>query len=314
MPRKLIIDGDMGTDDAVALCMLLFDSRVDVLALTATEGCVTAEQANSNLQAIVAELDPDRHPRLGMAFPATGAPAITARHLYGEDGLGNAGFEISSKQRLHPSEKLIIDLVRMEPGEVSILSLGPLTNVARALQRDPAIENMIHRLIMVGGSIVGIGNVTPSAEFNFYFDPTSAQTVFRSKITKSLIPLDVTRQVSFGLDLIGELPDDSTRAGFFLRQILPYSFRAFRQQLGQETVTLNDAVGALAVLEPDLFTFEEMAGDVEADGTLTRGVTVFDRRSTREWRNNMEVATSINVDSARQVLLDQLVLSGKATA
>ncbi len=88
MARKLIVDGDMGTDDAVALCMLLFDSRIELVGLTAVEGCVTAEQANHNLQAIVAELDPARHPRLGMAVAATGAPPVTARHLYGDDGLG----------------------------------------------------------------------------------------------------------------------------------------------------------------------------------------------------------------------------------
>ena len=86
MQRKLIIDCDMGTDDAVALCMALFDSRLEVLAVTATEGCVNAEQANSNLQAIIAELDPDRYPRLGMACCADDAPAVDTRYLYGEDG------------------------------------------------------------------------------------------------------------------------------------------------------------------------------------------------------------------------------------
>ncbi len=313
MPRKVIIDCDMGTDDAVALCMCLFDNRLDVLAVTAGEGCVEAEQANNNLQAIVAELDPDRHPRLGMACTTEDAPAVDTRFLYGEDGLGNAGFEAPDLQRLHPSEKMIIECVRANPDEVTIICLGPLTNIARAFQRDPALPGMIDRLVITGGSISGQGNITPAAEFNFYFDPLAARTVLKSRTTKTLIPLDVTRQVTFGLDMLDDIPTVDSRCGFFLRQVLPFAFRSYRQQLGQESITLNDAVGALAVVEPELFSFEMMAGDVETEGELTRGATVFDQRQPSEWRPNMEVATAINSDSARQYIIDRLTMAGNLT-
>ena len=313
MQRKVIIDCDMGTDDAVALCMALFDNRLEVLAITATEGCVNAEQANNNLQAIIAELDPERYPRLGMACCAEDAPAVDTRFLYGEDGLGNAGFEAMGLQRLHPAEKMIIDCVRANPGEVTVVCLGPLTNIAKAFQRDPGLPALIDRIIMTGGSLTGIGNITPAAEFNFYFDPQSARTVLKSRTTKTLIPLDVTQKVSFGLDMLDELPDVDCRIGFFLRQVLPFAFRSYRQQLGQESITLNDAIGALAVVEPELFKFEMMAGDVETEGELTRGVSVFDRRVMPEWRPNMEVATGINSDAARQYIIDQLTMSGNLT-
>ena len=97
MPRKVIIDCDMGIDDAVAISMLLFDSRFEILAVTASEGCVAASQANNNLQAMVSILDPDRYPRLGMASPAEHAPPVDTRYLYGEDGLGNSNFEASMR-------------------------------------------------------------------------------------------------------------------------------------------------------------------------------------------------------------------------
>ena len=164
-----------------------------------------------------------------------------------------------------------------------------------------------------GGSLTGVGNITPAAELNFYFDPHSARTVLKSRTTKTLIPLDITRQVSFGLDMLDELPSVDSRIGFFLRQMLPFAFRSYRQQLGQETITLNDAIGALAVVEPELFKFEMMAGDVETEGELTRGVSVFDRRVMPEWRPNMEVATEINVVAARQYIIDQLMMSGNLT-
>lgn len=313
MTRKVIIDCDMGTDDAVALCMMLFDDRLEVLAITATEGCVAAAQANNNLQAIISELDPDRYPRIGMASSADDAPAVDTRFLYGEDGLGNTGFEASQRQHALPAEKLIVDCVRAHPDEVTILCLGPLTNVARALQREPGLAAMIDQIVMVGGSLTAQGNISPCAEFNFYFDPCSAQAVMKSRTTKTLIPLDVTRQVRFGLELLDELPNSDTRTGNFLRQILPFSFRAYRQQLGMESIVLNDATGALALMEPELFEYEPLACDVETEGELTRGVMVVDRREQPEWRPNVSVATSIRADSARQFVVDRLMMAGNLT-
>lgn len=313
MPRKVIIDCDMGIDDAVALCMTLFDSRLEVIGVTATEGCVTADQANNNLQAIVSELDPDRYPRLGMASSTDDAPPVDTRYLYGKDGLGNAGFESSNRQHSAAAEKLIIDLVRANPDEVTILCLGPMTNLARAFRRDPTLPALVDRVIMTGGSLTAHGNITPCAEFNFYFDPTSAQEIIKSRTTKILIPLDVTREVTFGLEVMDDLPKPETRIGYFLRQILPQTFRSFRQHLGQESITLNDAVGALALLEPDLFHYEPLGCDVETLGELTRGVLVVDQRVTPEWRPNLTVATSVSKSQVQQYIIDQLVMSGNAS-
>lgn len=313
MPRKVIIDSDMGIDDAVALCMTLFDKRLEVLAVTATEGCVTADQSNNNLQAIVAELDPERYPRLGMAQRTEDAPAVDTRYLYGEDGLGNAGFETPQRQHAVTADKLIIDTVRAHPEEVTILCLGPLTNLARAFRRDPTLPGQVGQVIMTGGSLNGHGNITPCAEFNFYFDPTSAREVIKSRTTKTLIPLEVTRNVKFGLEMLEQLPKTESRTGYFLRQILPHTFRSHRQQLGQEVITLTDAVGALALLEPELFKYEALACDIETAGELTRGVLVTDQRNQPEWRPNLSVATSANSEQVGQYIVDQLMLAGNAS-
>jgi inosine-uridine nucleoside N-ribohydrolase len=313
MARKVIIDCDMSTDDAVALAMALFDPRLDVLAITACEGCVGYEQANSNLQAILNQLDPDRYPRVGLASPVEGAPAIGTSFLYGEDGLGNSDFPVSRLQHTHPSEKVIIDLVRAHPGEVTVVCLGPLSNLARAIQRDPMLPSLIHRLIVTGGCVEAPGNVTPAADFNFYFDPQSARKVIQSKATISLIPLDVTTKVSFGLDLMQDIPSVDSRVGHFLHQILPHTFRTYRQQLGREMITLNDAIGIMALIEPSLFRFEEMAGDVETHGELTRGATIFDRRVPSEWSHNMEVALEVDTAAVRQEIRNRLNEAGTLT-
>ena len=313
MSRKVIIDCDMGIDDAVALSMLLFESRIDVVAVTAVEGCVTAHQANSNLQAIVSELDPDRYPRLGMATPADNAPPVDTRYLYGDDGLGNAHFDASLRQHTMTADRLIADCVRADPEQITVVCLGPCTNLARALRRDPTLAGLIDQVVMTGGSLTGRGNITPCAEFNFYFDPVSTREILNSRITTTLVPLDVTQQVSFGLETMDELPTDSSRTGFFLRQILPHAFRAFRQQLGHETITLNDAVGALAVIEPDLFKCETMACDVETEGEMTRGMLVVDQRDPAEWRPNVNVAYELDPARGRQYIVDQLMVSGNAS-
>ena len=194
----------------------------------------------------------------------------------------------------------------------SLAAQDPTTGLDARL-RKTGIAELVDRVVMTGGSIQGIGNITQAAEFNCYFDPQSAQEVFCSRTTKTLIPLDVTSQVRFGLDLLEKLPERFCRAGEFLRQILPFAYRSYRQQLGQEDIILNDAVGILGVLEPELFDFESMAGQVETEGQLTRGVTVFDRRQAPEWRNNMEVATAIREEQIVPTIVQRLSLAGNAT-
>ncbi|MCH8047151.1 MAG: nucleoside hydrolase [Planctomycetes bacterium] len=299
MARKLIIDTDPGIDDAVALTLALFDPKLDVVAVTAVGGNVPPEMASRNVQAIIEQLDPPRWPRTGSASaPDAGLPA-DARHIHGADGLGNAKFEVAELIHRHPAEKVICDEVRAAPDEVTILALGPLTNIARAFQRDPGLESQVGRLVIMGGAVTAPGNVTPAAEFNIYCDPVSARSVFKSRTTKTLIPLDVTNQVPLTYDLLDNLPPETSRGGAFLRRVLPHAFRSHRQLFGQEEIFLHDVVALVAVTHPELFETCEIAGDVETQGELTAGATLFDRRPRPEWRANMEIATA--VDSAAVV-------------
>ncbi|MFW6171642.1 MAG: nucleoside hydrolase [Planctomycetota bacterium] len=313
MPRQVIFDCDPGIDDAVALSMGLFDPRLDVVAVTATAGNVPADQASRNVQAIVEQLDPVRFPRLGSATPPEQCSGLSATYLHGEDGLGNAGIAVSRLHHQHPSEKVISDAVRAAPHRVTIVCLGPLTNIARAFQRDPELPSLVDRIVMTGGAINGIGNVTAAAEFNMFFDANSARAVFQCPMTKTLIPLDVTRTLKFTLDFLDQIPRESTRVGAFLTRILPFYYRVYHQQLGQESVFLHDVIALAAVLEPELFEFKEMAGDVETRGDLTLGTTVFDRRPNLRWRPNMDVAVGMDRKRVLGLIVKSLALGGSAT-
>jgi inosine-uridine nucleoside N-ribohydrolase len=312
MVRKILLDTDPGIDDAVALTMALFDPRLEVQALTAVAGNVNAEQATRNVQAIVDQLDPPRLPRIGAATVPDRELASSV-DLYGADGLGNANFPVAELHQRHASEKVLYDEIRTSPGNVTVLALGPLTNVASALRRDPNWATQVGHIIFVGGTVTAAGNVTAAAEFNAYCDPTAAQEVFHSPTTKTLIPLDVTEQIVLTYDLFDQLPNDLSRAGRFLRKILPYAFRSHRQYLGMEGIPLHDAVGVVAALHPELFTFQDMSGDVETAGVLTLGATVFDRRRRPDLRPNMAVAVDVDASGVIDAILRSLQAAADAS-
>lgn len=313
MSRKVIINCDPGIDAAVALCIALFEPRFEVVAVTATAGVVPAPLANRNVQAILDQLDPPRLPRFGSAQPLVDK-SFDWRSLHGSDGLADAPLAVSQLHHRHPADKIIADEIRSAADQVTLLCLGPLTNVARAFQREPSLVAQVDRLFMMGGSVDGIGNVTACAEFNMYYDPDSAQQVFHSPTTKTLIPLDTTSRVAFELDFVEQLPAETTRAGFLLRHLLPYYFRSYRQSLGQESILLHDVVALVAAVHPELFTMEEMIADVETAGELTTGATIFDRRPHTSALPNMEVAVNVDASGVYDYVVRALRRCGELTA
>jgi inosine-uridine nucleoside N-ribohydrolase len=272
---------------------------------------VDPEQATENVHNLVERIDPPRMPRIGVAVsPERGAAVFNQSQLHGERGLGNVHWPPVSRQHSITSDKLIVDQVRANPGQVTIVCTGPLTGLAKALQRDPAIAGMLDQIIICGGSVSGVGDVTPCAEFNMHFDPASSRSVFHSATTKSLIPLEISRCLNFGWELVDQLPDRFTSVGAVLHDLIPYLLRTTRQQLGHESVSFQAILPILMLLDSSVMKFEGMAGDVEVTGELTLGATVFDRRDPRSWRDNMEVACHIDVDKALEVFHQSLSACG----
>ncbi|GIW90756.1 MAG: nucleoside hydrolase [Pirellulaceae bacterium] len=308
MPQKVLIDCSPGIDDAIALAIALFEPKLEVVAVTAVEGAVTARQATDNLQAWVELLDPPRLPRFGAATPRELAPELPWRRLLGSDGLGDLKLRQVTRHREHPSEKLIYDEIYSAPDDVTLVALGPLTNVARAFQRDPELVRRLGRLIVAGGSFTAVGDVTPVAESNIFFDPESARAVFRSPCTKTLVPLEAARRVPVYLDILDCLPDDGSAGTDALRRLISHYFRVFHQHFGWEHVLLPRTMAVVYLLRPELFEVRPMAGDVELRGELTVGQTVFDRRSSASWQNNMEVVVDVcSPEAVREVMRSGLL-------
>lgn len=305
LARKILIDVDPGIDSAVALALALFDPTLEVVAVTAVAGNVSAEQATRNVQAIIEQLDPPRRPRVGAAIEPDMAPAENLSHLSGPDGLGGAEFRVAELHQRHPSEKVLAETIRTVGEQLTILTLGPLTNVGLCLRRDPAIVAQVGQFVVAGGTYAVPGNVTPAAEFNMYFDPAAARETLRSRATKTLLPLDVLSKPVFDYGLLERVPSAASNVGALLGKLLPFYFRSYRRH-GIEGVRLHDAVALLAVTHPELFATQHAAVDVETSGELTAGATVFDRRPEPQWNANCDVATDVNVAGVIDAIISGL--------
>ena len=313
MARKIILDCDPGIDDAIAITMALFDPRLEVLAITATAGSIEAGTATHNAAAILALLDPPKYPRLGTASNPENAPVFDDGGLHGSDGLAEMRLPASPRQHPTPSEKVIADLAVQYPNEITLLCLGPLTNLAKVCKFEAAAIEALDRVVISGGAVTAPGNATATAERNMYFDPPAADVVFETPLTKSVVPLDVTEEATFGVDLLDQLPDKYTRAGSLLHKVLPFAFRMARLKQGRETLPLCDVVTLAAAIEPELFGWEPAAARVETKGKLTSGMTVFDRRLRPSMQPNLEVATSVDAEALMTHVTRSLKYAGQQT-
>jgi inosine-uridine nucleoside N-ribohydrolase len=146
-----------------------------------------------------------------------------------------------------------------------------------------------------------------------HFDPSSASAVFRSLTTKALIPLEITNQVTFDLDLLNQIPPKHSRAGALLHPMLSHLFRSYRQERAQETIALQAAIGIAYLVEPMMFQSEEYGVEVEVLGELTRGATIVDRRAFSTHQRGVEILTKVDVDAVKDIIINGLRFAGQAT-
>ena len=307
MPQKLIIDADPGIGDALAIAIALADPELDVIALTAVGGVVSAVQAGRNLQALVEALDPPKWPRIGQAEASqrmleaeSVAPSPEWMHqqrlLHGPDGLGEFPVAVADLHHPRDAAKLMTELAREYPDEITLLTLGPLSNVALAADRDAGFLGSLRSLVCLAGTVTSEGDVSATAEFNVFHHPEAARVVLKSSTMKSIVPRDIRHRAMLTCDQLDRLGlSESTRCGGLLRHLLPYSLRAHRQHLGVEGIWLPEITALAAISQPRLFKRTTLSVDVETEGRLTRGMTVFDRRPRPAWHNNVDACLEVDV-------------------
>jgi inosine-uridine nucleoside N-ribohydrolase len=321
MTRHLLIDSDPGIDDALAILLALRSPDARVEAITTVAGNVAADRATANARRILAVAAPDPPPLLAEGAPAPLKRAlVTAGHVHGQDGLGNLERFVEPDGRprypepVHAIEmrsgpELILDAADRWRGDLTIVALGPLTNLALALQQDPRRLGRAGRIVVMGGAIAVPGNITAAAEFNFYVDPEAAAAVLDAGLPVELIPLDVTRRVVLAqAALTDRLRRCSDRVARFILDFTLHGF-AFGDEREGGGIVLHDPLAMAVALDPSLVAFEAACVEVECEGKLTRGLALADRReipSHRKRAPTCRVAVDVDAERVLRLVLERL--------
>lgn len=285
--REFLIDTDVASDDAVALIMALRNPGVTVLAVTTVAGNVEVRQAARNALYTAELCDSEVPVFIGAQKPLT-REHVRADWFHGRDGLGDHGYPVPKRSPENlPAADAIVETVSKHPG-LTMVTLGPLTNVALALQRAPAIANKVSRCVVMGGAPCCEGNVTPAAEYNIWCDPEAARITMRSGLPIELVGWHLCRSeaVLDRGDIERVLALDTPLARFAI-ECNSHAQEAYFVQTGQQGISLPDPVAMAVALDPSIVTSKsEHFVDVETESALCRGMTVVDRLNvTHDERN-----------------------------
>jgi purine nucleosidase len=280
-PRRVIIDTDPGVDDAMAILLALNSPELKVEALTVVAGNVDVRQGLENALKIVSLAG-----RCDVAI-AAGAQhplnqkLITAQFWHGKNGL--AGVELpASKCKEDPrfGPDLIIEMAHKYPHELTLIPIGPLTNIALAVSKDPSIASLVRDIVIMGGSISG-GNVNGAAEANIYNDPEAAQIVFNAGWTVTMIGSDVGERTLMTRKYLAELQSNRGPESDFVAKLADF-YLTRSEKSGYSGAATYDPLAVGAVIDPTLVTLKVMHVDVETKGEFTRGETVANRMGSNE--------------------------------
>jgi len=288
-PARVIIDTDPGVDDALALLLAMRSPELKIEGLTPVAGNVPLELGLPNaLRMVEISARTDIPVAAGARVPLV-RRLVTATYAHGENGLGGAVFPepILSPITL-PAAEFIRQTVRNHPGEVTLLTIGPLTNVATALNADPDLASLVQGLVMMGGSLSG-GNITPAAEFNIYVDPEAARIVFQSGIPVTMIGLDVTRKTSLTDEHVRQLEAGQNPVSQAAAKIARNAINHNREQGFLVGPNMHDPLAVAAFLDPSLLRFKDYYIDVETTGELTAGETLGYSPSSGDLRRSPEM-------------------------
>jgi len=279
--KKIIIDTDPGTDDALALMLALNSPELDVRAVTVVPGNVTAAMGLENALRMISLANRCDIPVAGGAQHPLFQKLITAEFWHGKNGLGNVELP-ASKCKVDPrfGPDLIIQLVHASPHEITLVPVGPLTNIALAVEKDPSIVPLVKGVILMGGSISG-GNVTAAAEFNIYNDPEAAQIVFQAGWPLTMVGLEVGDKALFTHKYLDELGQTRGPVNDFIVSVLKFMVN-LSGTFGASGSPMYDPSAVAVATDSSLVRVQEMHVDVETRGKFTRGETVGNRHGEVE--------------------------------
>ena len=307
--QKIIIDTDPGQDDAVAILLALASpDEIEVLGITAVAGNVPLSLTEKNAR-IVCELAgrPDIAVYAGCDRPLK-RKLVTAEHVHGKTGLDGPELpEPKIKLQEKHGVDFIIDTILQEPeNSISLCPLGPLTNIASAILKQPKIVSRIKKIVLMGGAYFEVGNITPAAEFNIFVDPDAAKIVFEAGIDMVVMPLDVTHKA-----LVTEKRNEAFRqlkspVGIAVAEMTDFFERFDKEKYGSSGAPLHDPCVTAYLIDPKIFSGKNINVEIETKSELTLGMTVADWWGVTDRKANTFFVGDLDSDKFFSLLTERL--------
>ena len=294
---QVIYDTDPGVDDAMALYYALAHPDIDVLGVTTTFGNVSVKQAVENALYLLAIAGRGHIPvTQGVAAPLGKPGEDPPAHIHGADGLGNLTQRQAHALRIDPrsSAQFIVDMARQQPGEITVVAVGPLGNLALALEIEPQLPQLLRAMVIMGGTVLEPGNVSPVAEANIWNDPHAADRVFCAGFALTMVGLDVTHQVILPVTLFKQLAAHHRHIATDTLHHAVAFYANFYSDLYPHVAAIHgcfghDVLAFVALTDPQLFENETGALRVAVDG-LAQGQTMLKRKTIPYPQTGWEVA------------------------
>ena len=294
-PKRIIIDTDPGVDDALTFLLALASPEIELEALSTVQGNVTVEKATRNALSVLELANASHIPvAQGCAQPLVKQPHESGETVHGTSGVGRSNLpEPESKPLEQHAVDFLIEKIMAEPNQISLFPIGPLTNVALAIRKEPRIARNLKELVIMGGAIRSGGNITPLAEFNIHEDPHAAHIVFHSGIPITLIPLDVTYKcllTSADIDRLNKI--NSPIAGF-IRDATGVYMDFYKQYEDFDGCAMHDPLTLATIFAPEIFRFEDHYVDVDISGGISMGNTFADFMRVSRKPANIKIALDV---------------------
>jgi inosine-uridine nucleoside N-ribohydrolase len=317
---KVIYDTDPGVDDAMALYYALAHPEIDVVGITTTFGNVSVEQATTNALYLTAIAGREIPVTMGVGKPWVKPGEAPPDYIHGSDGLGNLPFRHPTSNRRDPrsSAQYIVDTVRVQPGEISIVAVGPLGNLALALAKEPELPHLVKQVILMGGAVIEPGNVSPVAEANIWNDPHAADRVLTAGWPLTMVGLDVTHQVILPVTLFQKIATHHQHPATDTLAHAVAFYANFYSGLYPHVAEIHgcfghDVLAFIYLTNPELFVTEAGRLRVAVDG-LAQGQTMMRRKqidyAQSGWDSSIpdaQVCMKVDATGCKQVLESTLM-------
>ena len=306
--QSLIIDTDPGQDDAVAILLALASPEIHLLGITAVAGNVPLALTEVNVRKVCDLAGRTDIPVFaGLDRPLV-RPLITAEHVHGKTGLDGPDLPDPQTplQDQHAVDFMIETLRREPAGSVTIAPVGPLSNVAMAMQMAPDIIPRIKQIVLMGGAYFEVGNITPAAEFNIHVDPHAATVVFSSGVPITMMPLDVTHKALTSTNRVDALRDIGNRTGAAIADMLVFFERFDEAKYGSDGAPLHDPCTIAWMIAPDMFAGRHCNVEIETSSELTMGMTVIDWWRVTDRQPNALVIGDLDADRFFALITERL--------